>query len=329
MSVVLGIDQGSTHTRAAVCDFEGNIRSVCSTFGACHSVHGMVRAMAGVREAAETALRQADASRGAVAVLFAGLTGADWPDEYELLRENVLALEFSDNVHVTNDCIVAWRGGTSVSYGAILTAGTGGNCAIRSPQGEEFIYHYYHDYDLQGAIALGRRALKAIYRAETGREPPTLLRALVIHTLGFATVDDLLRADVERGLTDDRIKAVAPSVFTAADAGDQVASEIITAFGAGMAELVTCGLQRYGMTGSPVEVVLSGSLFKASERLVDIVRTNTVAVAPMAEIVNARYEPVVGSLLLGLEELGIEVRGAVETNIEESSKQFDLVRCSR
>lgn len=327
MTYILGVDQGHTETRAAVCDRTGNIVGIGKAFGACHSLHGMARAMAGIQSAVQLALDQGGIQTADIAILFGGLTGADWPDEFELLRENVLALGACEHVRIKNDTMVALRGGTSADYGAIIIAGTGSNCAIRSPRGEEFIYHFYHDFDLQGGIALGRRALNAIYRAETGRESATLLKRRVLDMFGMTNVDDLLRADVEHRLERDDVKHIAPLLFQAACEGDRVACHILKAFGEGLAQLVTAGLERFDMTGLDVEVVLSGNIFKGRGTLLqEVMLANIHLVAPQARLVNARYEPVVGAMLLGLEALGVKIDEGVKQNIERSSQELNLIR---
>lgn len=327
MQHVLGLDQGHSQTRAAVCDIDGNILGVGRAFGACHSVHGVGKAMRALSGASEAAVRQAGITVEDIAVVFCGLTGADWPDEYDLLKKNVSMLGLADRADIANDSIVAFRGGTSDHYGAIVVSGTGGNCAIRSPGGEEFIYHFYQDPDLQGGAGLGRRALKAVYRAETRREPPTVLSSRVLEMLEFRTVDELLRADVEDHLDLAHIADLAPMVFDAAYEGDRVASGIVKSFGDGLAELVIAGLERFDMTGLEVDVVLSGNVFKGSSQLIEEVMIASIhLVAPRARLVNARYEPVVGAVLLGLEALGVETGESAYRNIERSSQRLGLIR---
>ena len=327
MQYVLGVDQGHTQTRAAICDSSGRILGTGSADGACHSRHGMDRAMATVRDASEAALRQAGIRARDLTVMFCGLTGADWPDEYQSLPQNLMRLGLCHNIVVKNDSIIALRGGTSADFGAIVIAGTGGNCAIRSPSGQEFIYHFYHDLDLQGGTALGRRALNAIYRVETGREPPTALKARVLELLGFGTVDALLRADVEADFGLEEMKDIAPLVFEAACQADTVACNILQAFGEGLAELVTAGLKRLEMTHLDVEVVLSGSVFKGPGSLVqEVMIAHIHMTAPRATLVNARYEPLVGAVVLGLEQVGVEVGPRIKANIERSSKELGLIR---
>lgn len=326
MRYVVGVDQGHSQTRAAVADERGCILGLGISRGACHSEHGMAVAMGAICDAVQLALAQAAVQSQQVAVLFCGLTGADWTDEYTLLCENVRALGFCDDVRIANDSIIALRGGTSAPYGAIVIAGSGGNCAVRSPWGEEFIYGFYHDDDLQGASALGRRALQAVYRSETGREPATVLIPRVLALFGLSSVDDLLRADVEDRLDLGQVACIAPVVSRAAHEGDVVAAAILRAFGRGLAELVTAGLRRFAMTGLDVEVVVSGSVFKGGTLIQEVMLADIRSAAPQARLINARYEPLVGAVLLGLEAIGVSIGPNEATGIEQSSQRLDLIR---
>jgi N-acetylglucosamine kinase-like BadF-type ATPase len=287
----------------------------------------MQAAMGAIHEAAHAALRQARLRPDEVQLVFGGLTGADWPDEYLLLEENLQALGLGAQTCVVNDCMVALRGGTRAPYGAIVIAGSGGNCAVRSPDLQEFIYHFYQEFDLQGGQALGRKLLTAVYRSATGREPATCLTGRILEHFDMDTVDQLLRADVEGRIPLETVRAIAPLLLQAACEGDPVARKIAQTFGAGLAELVTAGLQRFHMTGLEVEVVLSGSIFKGHGRFLEEIMAGEIhKTAPRVKLVNARYEPVVGALLCGLETLGIEVDERVRQSIDRTSAEFQLIR---
>lgn len=327
MDYVLGIDQGSSHTRAALTQPDGVIVAYGRAAGACHSITGMDSAMRAVREASAAALTQTNIGAADIAHIAAGMTGADWPDEYALLRDNLLALGLAPSVSVSNDAIIALRGGTSRPWGAVVIAGSGANCAVRSPTGEEFIYHYYVEPELQGGDALGRRALRAVYRAATGREQPTALTIVALDWFGVESVDALLRAHVEGRLDDGRIMGFAPRVIAAANDGDAVATAIIRNLAEGLAGLVTAALQRLEMTALDIEVVVSGSIFRAPGHLLhDVMAASIAAVAPSARLVNARYEPVVGAALLALEQRGVVVGERVMHNVETSSRRLGLIR---
>lgn len=326
-AVILGIDQGGSATRAAVCDLEGHLLGYGASYGAQHTFQGMDYAMGAVREAAQAALSQAGVTEETIACIYGGLTGVDFPEEYTLVADGIRNLGFCDNVYTTNDSIIALRGGTEKPYGAVIIAGSGGNCAIRTPQGVEFAYHYYHDMDLQGGSAIGQRAVNAVLRAQTFREQPTRLTRRLLEKFQVETVDDFLRARIRLGFPWEDLKELCPIVFEEAYAGDVVAAKILRQFGEGCAEMVTAGLQHFGMTDLEVEVVLSGSVFKGvGPLLTDTLTACIHSVAPKARLVNARYEPVVGALLLGLEKQAVEINEKVRANVDATAQQFSLIR---
>ena len=74
-----------------------------------------------------------------------------------------------NNIIVKNDSFIALRGGTLKNFGVIVIAGSGCNCAVLSPSGEEFIYQYYVEDNIQGGRAISRKMIDAIYQAETWR----------------------------------------------------------------------------------------------------------------------------------------------------------------
>lgn len=327
MNVVIGVDQGGSGTRAVVCTLGGTILGSGFGPGACHPFDGMEAAMAATKTAVENALENANSPSMNPVGFAGGYTGADWPDEYILLQKAVQALGYTNSVYIVNDCIVALRGGTAQSFGAILVAGSGANCAVRAPDGREFIYHYYHDNDLQGGGALGQAALKAIYRAETGRPPQTSLRARVLALFALPDVDALMRAMVEGRLPEGAVQDIAPLVFEEAEDGDPAAIKIITHFGVGCAELLVNGIQRLGMSDLEVEIVLSGGIFKAkSHTLREILVREVIVDVPKVKFIEARYEPVVGAALLALENVGIHPDTATQSNIEASARKLSLLR---
>jgi N-acetylglucosamine kinase-like BadF-type ATPase len=327
MKYVIGVDQGGSGTRAVVCTLDGRLLGLGFGPGACHPFDGMDAAMEATKIALSGALRATEVPLKEAVGFAGGYTGADWPDEYDLLRDAVLELDLTSSVYIVNDCRAAFRGGTEQPTGGILVAGSGANCAVRAPDGREFIYHYYHDNDLQGGSALGNAALKAIYRAETGRPPQTSLRERVLNFYKMPDVDSLMRGMEEGKLPSSRPHDIAPFVFDEGKKGDQAAINIITYFGVGCAELLVNGIKRLEMTDLDFEIVLSGGIFKAKSPLLRKILTRDVKKeVPHARFVDARYEPVVGAALLALENAGIHPDNAVKSNIEASARKQSLLR---
>ena len=63
INVILGIDQGGTGTRAAVCDLEGHLLGYGTSYGGQHTFQSMEFAMGAVREASQGAMTQVEVSR--------------------------------------------------------------------------------------------------------------------------------------------------------------------------------------------------------------------------------------------------------------------------
>jgi len=53
-----------------------------------------------------------------------------------------------------------------------------------------------------------------------------------------------------------------------------------------------------------------------------------VETAPKVRLVNAHFEPLVGAVILGLENLGQRVEGQILANLEQSAQKFELIRQS-
>jgi len=325
MTCVLALDQGGTKTAALVADGAGRILGAGYSGGACHAIDGMPLAMAMVMAACRQALQQAGLSLEQVGLVVAGMTGADWPEEYPLLQGALRAAMGAADVTVVNDCIIAFRAGTDSPCGAVLCAGTGLNAAVISPAGESFIYGYYIDGDDNGGTALGRLALRAVYNAQSGIGLPTRLTQAVLAFYGAASVDGVMRRAVAGQLGEP--KALVPLLAGVVREGDPVAVGLVEAFGARLARYVVAGVARYGMLGATADVVLSGGVFKAGmPELRKAVARGIQAEAPGMTLVDARYEPVVGALLLGLDRLAGKSVPLASDAVAQSVARFGLSR---
>ena len=329
MRYVLGIDQGGSKTCAMVCNSEGEILGVGYGRGACHSVQGMSAAMEGISAAVSQALSQAKLQPEQVDQVAGGLTGVDWPHEAELLRENVsrtLSIA-KERIIVVNDCIIALRAGTSSAAGCILCAGSGLNCAVRDGKGKEYTYGFYIEDRMQGGTALGKRTIQAVYDGESGLTEKTPLTDAVLEHMHCSTVDELLYRQVTTGLDGAQVLSLPLVLEAYALNGDVAACKVLRQYGEDIARYVTCGLKRLDMLQSEAEVVLSGSIFKCrSSILVDTVTNAIHAEAPKAQIVESVYEPVVGGVLLALDQLKDTDAALIQMHIKRDAQRFHMVR---
>jgi len=274
--------------------------------------------MAVVITAVQEALSQAQLSGDDVAVGVFCLAGADWPEDHERRQVVLERAGIARWVVVKNDSFGGLRTGTRHPYGVVIAAGTGTNTAIIAPDGREWAFGYYETYG--GAHTVAQEAIHAVLRAEDGRGAPTALTGRGLGKLGYPSVEAMLRAHVAGEIDHGRYLSLCPLVFEAADAGDEIAVEIIVKQGLALAEYATAAIRRFGMQSLEFDVVLAGSVFKGQGALlVDTITQAVHRVAPHTYIVRAQFEPAVGAVLLAYDALGLSVSDEMYKNLAQTA----------
>jgi N-acetylglucosamine kinase-like BadF-type ATPase len=314
---VVGVDGGTTKTVALVADTAGRIIGAARGGGSNWTGSDVSQPMRVVIATAVQALERAGVAGTEVALGVFGLAGADWLEDYARRQAMLAQSGLARRVVVKNDALVGWRAGTREPYGLVIAAGTGLNVCVITPDGREWCYGYYARYG--GASDITAEAIDAVLRAEDGRGAPTALTDAVLSALGYASTESLLRGMTAGRTGSKEILPLCPAVFEAAQAGDQVAADILVHQGLALAEYVTAAVSRFGMRALAFDVVLCGSVFKGvGPLLVDTITQAIHRVAPRARVTRARLEPVVGALLFAYDELGILARDALMRNLEQS-----------
>ena len=317
-SFVVGVDGGTTKTIALVADGQGHVLGAGRGGNSNWSGPDVETPMRVVVETVQQALAQAGLSGNDVAAGVFCLAGADWPEDHAR-REVALAQSgIARRVIVKNDALAGWRAGTRGRYGVVVAAGTGTNTCIVAPDGREWCYGYYAFYG--GAIDVAQEAIQAALHQEDGRGKPTVLTGTVLDRLGYSSVDALLKAIVAGQVDQTLMFSLCPLVFEAANAGDEVAVEIVVKQGLALAEYATAAIRRFDLEDMEFDVVLSGSLFKGQgPLLIDTVTQAIHRVAPRVRIVRTQFEPAVGALLLAYDALGIAVSDEMYGNLAHTT----------
>ncbi|NLE44616.1 MAG: hypothetical protein GX620_07825 [Chloroflexi bacterium] len=314
---VLGVDGGSTKTIALVADQSGRIvgaaRGPSSSCTTVNIAGPMAIVMQIVREACEQArIDTAEISAGVF-----GLSGADWPEDHERREAYLARAGVARRVIVKNDAFVGLRAGTNARFGVVIAAGTSCNVAAVAPDGREWHFGYYQDYG--GASTVGREAVRAVLHAEDGRGRRTRLTDVVLHRLGFASPELLLRALVAEQVPRSRIAELCPIVFEAAFEGDEAATEIVVRQGIGLAEYATALIRRFEMQRLAFDVVLAGSVFKGrGPLLIDTITQAIHRVAPSARLRRQRFEPAIGGVLLAYDALNTAVTAEMMATLAQT-----------
>lgn len=330
MTYVLGVDGGNTKTLAIVARLDGTIEGVGRA--GCGDIYGAASegaALAEIERAVEGALSAAKVSCDDLAFGAFSLAGADWPEDFEFLRNAMGQRSLGREVLVVNDALGALRAGSPDGNGVAIVCGTGTATGARSPDGA--VWHSSFWQLTQGAHELGDKALHAVYRAELEIGPSTSLTGRVLEFFGRETVEDVLHLLTRRR---DRptanIGGFARVLLDEASSGDLVARRIVEEHGAALGDYVVVAARRVGLGSAPLTLVLAGGVLRHPCRYLANALVERVCSASLEpQVVNSRFEPVVGALLLAIEGVGMGINETVLSNVAGTlphSSLFDTLK---
>jgi N-acetylglucosamine kinase-like BadF-type ATPase len=300
-----GFDVGSTKTHALIADENGQAVG----FGASGpgnpegvGYDGLARVL---QESADEAVASAGIFRDQIVGAGFGIGGYDWPSQREPMLGSIGTLGLVAPVEIVNDAMLGLLAGAEQGWGVAVVAGTSCNCWGRDESGKEGrMTGFSWLGEAAGAGELVMKALQAVARAWTWRAPPTRLAEAFIELTGTRDVGDLLEGLTTEGL---RVGAsAAPLVFQVAAEGDPVAQELIVWAGRELASMAIGVVRQLSLESLSFEVVLAGSFFNGSPVLAETMREIIHPVAPGASLVRLRVPPVVGAVVLGMEQGGVK-----------------------
>jgi N-acetylglucosamine kinase-like BadF-type ATPase len=303
----LGVDIGATKSHALIANEQG----VAVGFGqggpGNHEVVGWEGLRQTLAEITRQALSSAGINKNQLAAAGLGVAGYDWPGQHEPTRQAILALELDVPFEFVNDSLIGLMAGAREGWGVVIIAGTSNNCYGRDPQGRQGQMTGCGPWagEYGGASEIVRKAVQAVVMAWTRRAPPTRLTGRFIELTGASGVVDLLE-----GLVMERYRLTAqhaPVIFEAAREGDDVAQEIICWAGRELGSLAQGIIRQLDLAPLAFEVVLAGSIYNSeSPLLMENLQATVWAVAPKAQFVRLHEPPVVGGVLLAMEQVGLK-----------------------
>lgn len=321
MSLLLGIDGGGSKTFALVSDRRGELLGFGRAAGSNHQDVGLPLALQEIDRAASRALDAAGAVAEEVELAMCCLSGADFPEEQKMLQTGIGSLDLARRVEVVNDALAAFRSGASQPWGVVVICGTAFNAAGKAPDGRTLTLpaQGWISGDWGGGERIAREMVRLVMRADDGRGQPTLLTEIVLDALGQGSPSSLTRALYDGSISKKEVLHLVPLLFEAAQYGDRVARKLVVKAGTELGASAAAVIDRLGMNELSVEVVLGGSVFKGEgPLLLNTMRRIVRRTAPEAILVRPNSEPVVGAVMLGLEETAVEVDDVVSDKLRRS-----------
>ncbi len=153
---------------------------------------------------------------------------------------------------------------------------------------------------------MGLSSLRALARSNDAIMPKTVLTAEIFKHFGIARINDLMDLVYHQGLTKSDVLSVAPITIRAAQAGDEVAMDVITRAADCLASIARAVIRRLGMVEKAFPVATSGNVFEIGPILTDPFKAKIVQFAPKAEVAKPKFDPVIGATLLALRAIGVK-----------------------
>jgi len=299
----LGIDGGGTNCRAAIVDHEGKLLGEGQADAANLLRVGLDNAVANIKKAVHQACAHAGIVAAQITAACIGLAGVSQPGYHQQMLEALKKALPIPDISLETDARVALAGATDNAPGVVIIAGTGSiSCGINARghfaraggwgpiMGDEGSGSY-----------IGRRALEAVMMDWDHRGKPTSMREPVLKHFGVSSPPELTTviydsSAKEKGDVPARIAQLSRVAVKAAQEGDLVAQDILTAAAKELAKTTIAVIKQLRMEQDTFRIAYVGGVFEAGELILKPLREEIQKIAPNAEIAPPLDSPVIGAV---------------------------------
>ncbi len=288
-ALALGFDLGGSHSRVRLVEPSGSLRAANDGPAGNPNVVGFDQACATLRALLVQTLGQAEGCPPAVGAVVIGMAGRSHGEAATLVRRAFEGYPTPPQRLLRGDGEVALYAAFGPGPGALVMAGTGSGALARGPEGLVRAGGFGAVLGDEGSGHwLGLAALRAVLQSDDGELPPTSLRGMILDAWSLESPREF-PAVLGQGLK--KPSELAPSVASAADAGDGVAIRLLDEAAESLARLARLALRKAGIQDE-ARVATAGSLLAAIPRLRDGLRAG---LPPGARLCEHVYEPVSGA----------------------------------
>jgi len=301
----LGGDIGSTKTHVLIVDQDGRAAGFGESGAGNHETVGYQGLTASLSSAYKEACISAGIQTQQIMSMGLGVSGYDWPSDRQPILDAVYQAGLLSSIALANDAVLGLLAGSREGWGVAIVSGTGCNCrgwdrgrrregrvtGLGTLMGEG-----------AGGSELVARAIQSVAQQWTLRGPVTALSEAFIEMASAKNIEDLLEKIASDSVEIDA--SAAPIIFRAAENGDRVALSLIEWAGRELGELVNAVIRQLEFGLLEFDVVMVGSMFRGGPLLIDPMRNTIHQTAPGARLVPLTVPPVIGGVLLALEQTG-------------------------
>ena len=323
MKYFLGMDVGSSKTHALIVDETGQCIGFGRSGGGNHQGVGYDGLTDVLRKSFRRASEESGADPESISGAGFGIAGCDFPSDREPHLQAIASLGLSCPVEVVNDGMNGLLAGATHGIGVNVTAGSSNNCRGRGRNGKEgrIVGNGIAFGEFGGAYEIAARGLQMVNYAWIKRIPPTALTHIYLEATGAQDELDLLE-----GLSNHKYQLfphLAVKVIEAARGGDAAACDVVKWAGEELGWLAVSVARQIDMQDDEVEIIQSGSVFEADEIIIRPMHELVIKHCPKAKLIRLDGPPVVGAVVLGMEQAGFDSY-TIRKNIIRTAKELIL-----
>ena len=325
-SLILGIDGGGTKMTGCLLNGEGRILAYREQPPAIYAkLQGQI--VQPIQQLLLKLFEDAGVTNRSVAIAGICSTGIGRPRDREIVTQALNAARIAEHVVVDSDAAGALAGAFAGGPGIIVNAGTGSFAVARTDSGELVRVGGwgYLIGDEGSGFALARNALNAALQDWDGRGEKTALRSMFEKHFGVESIDlaisQIYAPDFDRG----QMARLSPLIFGAAEQGDSVAARLIRETGFELGRHVMAAVHRFG-SAKRIALSLMGNLFRRETELLPSFWEALGKESSRIDVVQPRFEAVIGAALLALLSFGDELDDVFLKALESSSQGLRAAR---
>jgi N-acetylglucosamine kinase-like BadF-type ATPase len=294
--LVAGVDGGGTRTRAVVLDGHRVVGE--GEAGPSNPLRvGVSNGVTAIRDAIDRACSAALIHRDDLVAVGIGLAGVRRKDIRTRMHDVLVETLGVTNIELVSDGDIALYGATDGKPGVVIISGTGSISVGVNRQGKRVYAGGWGPVagDEGSGSWIARRALQTVARATDGRGPQTSLTEAACEYFQVSAPEDLSTAIYAPTITNDRIAGFSRSVIATANAGDEVALEILDEAGKELGKAAVAVIRKLKMEQDRFQVAFVGGVFAAGELIVAPLREQVMRVARKAFIGQPIFSPTVAA----------------------------------
>jgi N-acetylglucosamine kinase-like BadF-type ATPase len=306
MGYFIGVDVGGTKTAALISDHNGNAIGYGVSGAGNYEGVGWDGFKSSVREATSLALAQVGLTLSDIAGTGMGIAGYDWPSQKSAHISALNEIGFTRLLEIVNDTVLGILAGARDGWGVSIVSGTGCNCRgwSRDHKHEGRVVggasHWSGEY--AGGYDILIRAMRAVTFEWAKRGPATKLTDIFIQQAGAENLDDLIEG-LYVGRYPSFTRSMVMQVFKVAEQGDAEALNVLRWAGNELGSMACGVIRQLGLQNESYDIVLIGSIFMGHPLIAQTLEETIHSLAPKAHLLHLTAPPVIGAVLLGMEQV--------------------------